>query len=228
MMNSLIQEEFSLRQEDIDLIIELTEKLSKGNHIEIKNSNDESVDELDYTEKTINVLKSVVYLLAYNQTESTMRGCLEQVYDDIADNEVSYDELKSDIQTAILKGLLKKFDSGVTLKRSVQNQLSMNSPQASLEIRKVFNGNVEAQTIYDIRDTYSIPIHPRAEDRNGTDITALKKARNDLAHGNISFSEFGAEKPLQEVKDTIVRTSSYLESVIQGFDQYIADSGYKS
>ncbi|EGR3918669.1 MAE_28990/MAE_18760 family HEPN-like nuclease [Vibrio cholerae] len=227
-MESLIQEEFTLRQDDIDLIIELTEKISKGKRISVHDSSGETIEILEYGEKTVNVLKSALFLLAYNQVESTMRGCLEQLYDDITDNNIGYDELKSEIQTTILKGLLKNYQSGGELKKVVQNQLNLKSPSASLKIKKVFNGNIEASTIYDIRDTYSIKISPKPTDRNGVDITTLKEARNDLAHGNISFSEFGGRHPFETVKETVSRSSSYLISVIEGFQTYLDSKGYKA
>ena len=126
--------------------------------------------------------------------------------------------------------ILKNFDGNTSdkLRNKLSTNINLSLPSASLNIRKVFNGNIRAKTIYDIADKYSIIINSKADDREGTDITDLLKARNDLAHGNISFSEFGENNTYTETVNRSGRSSSYLRSVITAFNDYISAKGYKS
>lgn len=231
-MTSLIRDEFIVRQEDIDLFIELTKSLDEmnvsGYNADYLDGNDNLV-QLTVSERLVDVMKSALYLLAYNQTESTMRDCLADVYDDISDNDISYDELKSPIQEAIIRGILKKFNGGGgSLLSQVDGKLSLNSPKASLDIKKVFNGNVATQTIHDLKNTYGITITANAANKNGMDITKLKNARNDLAHGNASFSNYSSSKTLPDVITEVTSSSNYLNAVISGFEQYISNQEYKA
>ena len=59
-------------------------------------------------------------------------------------------------------------------------------------------------------------------------LTDFKDARNDLAHGNISFSEFGSSHPHNEIIDKSRRVSGYLKSVITAFDNCIEEKKYRS
>ena len=52
----------------------------------------------------------------------------------------------------------------------------------------------------------------------------VKKKRNDLAHGKITFEEGGREKTLREIKDLSSVTLSYLQAVVASFGNYIENS----
>lgn len=227
-MDSIIQEEFDRRQEDIDLVIELVEKLAKGNTLDILNNTNAEIESFTYHDRLINTLSSVLCLMTYNQIESTMRGCLEALYDDISDKNISYDALKTEIQKEVLNGILKKFETGKKLHDSVGKELHLRAPAASLNIRKIFNGNIDARKIYDIKDTYGVIIPVNPAHRNGTDITTFRDARNDLAHGNISFSEYGDNNPYSDVINKSNRVTGYMSSIISAFDTYIEEQNYKS
>lgn len=231
-MASLIRDEFAIRQEDIDLLIELTKNLDEMN-ISGYNANylddNENIKSLHVSQRLVDVMKSALYLLAYNQTESTMSGCLAEVYDKIDDNEVGYDELKPGIQKAIVRGLLKKYSgSGNSLVNLVDGKLSLNSPRASFDIKKIFNGNIKTKSIHDLNNEYGINIVWNASHNNGRDITTLKDARNDLTHGNKSFSHYSSSKDLSVVIGEVNSSSSYLDAVITGFEQYVNNNEYKA
>lgn len=231
-MTSLIRDEFTVRQEDIDLLIELTKSLDEMNtsnyNAEYLDKN-EKIKEINVSQRLIDVMKSALYLLAYNQTESTMRGCLADVYDEISDKGVSYDDLKAPIQEAVIRGLLKKYNGGgPSLVSNVSGKLSLNSPRASLDIKKVFNGNIETKTIHEMKKVYGVNVVKNESNRDGADITILKKARNDLAHGNKSFSHYTSSKDLSNVITEVNSSSNYLSAVITGFEQYVNNQEYKA
>jgi len=227
-MNSIIQEEFDRRQDDIELIIDLVNLLSEGDTIDVLMENSAEIKSYDYDSRLISTLSSVISLMTYNQIESTMRGCLESLYDDISDNEISYEELKQEIQKEVLSGLIKKYETGNKLHSVVESDFNQRAPVASLNIRKIFNGNIDSKKVYTIRDIYGVSIANNPNHRNGVDITTFKDARNDLAHGNVSFSEYGDSNPYTDTISKSGRVSEYLRAVIYGFDDYIEQKNYKS
>lgn len=217
-MESIIQEEFDCRQEDIDLIIDLIMELQKGDFIKSNIDND----------RLVNTLSSVISLMTYNQIESTMRGCLESLYDDINDKKIPYDQLKNDIQLEVFNGILKKFTTGKGLHSAVGTNFHLMAPIISLNIRSIFNGNIDTKKIHAIKEKYAVNVDADIAYRNGMDITSFKDARNDLAHGNISFSAYGNRNPYTEVIDKSNRTSGYMKAIISAFDLYISNQDYKS
>ena len=57
-------------------------------------------------------------------------------------------------------------------------------------------------------------------------LALIKKFRNSLAHGSISFSECGENVTVGELRDLIETTSAYLREVVNAFSSYIADYKY--
>jgi hypothetical protein len=54
----------------------------------------------------------------------------------------------------------------------------------------------------------------------------VKKLRNNLAHGNISFAECGENVTVSELRDLADRTAAYLREVVKAFRKYIDDHGF--
>jgi len=228
-MNSLIREEFDKKQENIDIVIELTQFLEKGDLLRISDSTlpqASNTGELAFNEQLVDVLKSVIYMMSYNQLESTARSCLENVYDHLEDNQVGYDQLQPNIQKEILTAVIKNHDNGKKIHHIIGSNLNKKIPKASLKIKKVFNGNVSRDTFQKINEDYGLRVMPSAENRDGIDLDTLKDARNDLAHGNKSFSEFGAGDSTHQFIELSTRVSAYISSAITAFDDYIDQESY--
>jgi hypothetical protein len=54
----------------------------------------------------------------------------------------------------------------------------------------------------------------------------VKKFRNQLAHGSISFEQCGENVTVGELRDMTNRTVSYLSDVVAAFRSYIVGHGY--
>lgn len=225
-MTDIVQEAFDARQSDLDALIALTTLIDKGKTLSIKDENGNETDNLLVNDQLINVLKSVIHMVTYNQVESTVRGCIEAVYDDMDDNGIGYDKLRHDVQKEVLSGVLKGHESGKSLHKKVGSELNLKAPKVSLNVKTVFSGNVTRDTFTKIKNSYGLKINAPDDTRDGQDLGNLKNARNDLAHGNISFSKFGAKDSLDEFVAISNRTSSYLQSAITSFDDYIDNKQY--
>ncbi|EGU59514.1 hypothetical protein VINI7043_09806 [Vibrio nigripulchritudo ATCC 27043] len=228
-MSSLTRDEFDLRQEDIDLFNELLDALNKGRCLDVLDERTGEICKLDYSERLIHVLNSVVYLLTYNQIEASMRGCIEELYDDITDAGVGYDDLKETIKTEILRGLLRNFESGSKLKENLPDgPLSLSAPSTSLNVRKIFNGNIKLENIREILSKYDVSTVFPSTCRDGQDIDKFKYARNNLAHGVFTFSDYGSKNTSSDIIDMSERASIYVKTVVDSFEQYTFKREYKA
>jgi len=224
-MTSLIKEEFEDRQSDIDRFFELVDLIESSDYILSENNHGELL-ELPISDQLKSIMRSVILLINYNQVEATMRGCLESVYDHIEDNNIGYDQLNNDFQKSILKNTLKYYNSDSNLHQKLNNDLNTRIPRASLFIKKIFNGNISKETIHSIEKSYQINITAPSEARAGSDLSDLKNARNDLAHGNVSFSKHGRDITHSDILEQTKRARMFLEGTINSFENYILDKKY--
>ncbi|MCF6458731.1 MAE_28990/MAE_18760 family HEPN-like nuclease [Pseudoalteromonas sp. MMG024] len=217
----MVLDEYKDRQEDIDMLVSLISSLKEGNKLIVVDENNEAISEMQINEDLINILKSVIYVMCYNQVESTVRGCVETIYDHLEDTCTGYNELKVSIQKELLHSVLKIYETGGSLHKKVGNELELKLPKASFQIRRIFNGNVSKRTMNELTRVYGITITADPKDLN-----LLKEARNELAHGNASFSQYGRKDTVDDCVSISSRVSSYLSTMIHCFDEYIVNKYY--
>lgn len=220
-MNSLLRDELENRQTDLDLVINLTKflQMQVGSSIEGHN------DSFEINDDIINILKSVIHLMNYNQVESVLTSGIAQIYDHMADNGVGYKDLNINIQKKILSSIHK---NNVNIYKVVTNDINLNISKASLNITKIFNGNVTNKTFTKMKHEYGIRVKEDMHGGNSQDLERLKKTRNDLAHGNKSFSEHGQSDSLDEFLRISYNTSLFMASTVAEFDDYIGNARYLS
>ncbi|MGF6435015.1 MAE_28990/MAE_18760 family HEPN-like nuclease [Kosakonia cowanii] len=185
-------------------------------------------DEIDSHLLRVNILKSSIHMMLYNQVENTARGCIESIYDHLQDNDINYSSLREKFQVNILHRIISDNVNGKSLYQKIGTDISKKIITASLNIRKEFNGNVCKPVLQKITQAYGITIANSPECRNGVDLDLLKDIRNELAHGSTSFSKKGQNDPLEEVKLRSERIDLYLRLLINSTENYITSSGYLS
>lgn len=98
-----------------------------------------------------------------------------------------------------------------------------------------FSGNLDLRKIREIADKYNIKIpkenyvygskkgDPSIE---GHFFSKITKSRNELAHGEYSFSEIGQRSTLQEIEEMKESVITYLRKLLQNIDTFITSEGY--
>ncbi|ECG8260397.1 hypothetical protein FO131_19690 [Salmonella bongori] len=220
-----LRDEYDDRANDIFEMISLASELYDKMEDE---DNPLSPDTLSSLQNKVNIIKSSIHMMLYNQVENTARGCIESVYDHLHDNQIMYSSLKEKFQINILHRIISDNDTGQKLYQKIGNDISKKIIKASMNIRKEFNGNISKTVIYKVTQAYGIIVADSPECRNGIDLDLLKDIRNDLAHGNTSFSKKGQLDTLEAVSERAQRIDTYLRLLISATEDYIASSGYLS
>jgi hypothetical protein len=220
-----LRDEYEERARDINELLSLASSLD-GQAQQLDQH--EQSDEIESITLRVNVLKSSVHMMLYNQVENTARGCIESIYDHLQDNNVSYSSLRERFQVNILHRIISDNETGKSLYQKIGSDISKKIISASLNIRKEFNGNVCKPVLHKITQAYGINVANSPECRNGVDLDLLKDIRNELAHGSTSFSRKGQLDPLEEVKMRSDRIDLYLRLLITSTEEYIASNGYLS
>ena len=220
-----LRDEYEERARDINELLSLASSLD-GQAQQLEQH--EQSDEIESITLRVNVLKSSIHMMLYNQVENTARGCIESIYDHLQDNNVSYSSLRERFQVNILHRIISDNETGKSLYQKIGSDISKRIISASLNIRKEFNGNVCKPVLHKITQAYGINVANSPECRNGVDLDLLKDIRNELAHGSTSFSKKGQLDPLEEVKMRADRIDLYLRLLITSTEEYIASNGYLS
>ncbi|MEG4394444.1 MAE_28990/MAE_18760 family HEPN-like nuclease [Microcoleus sp. BROC3] len=169
-------------------------------------------------------LKANGLLLLYNLVESTMRNAIVAIFDELKNQAISFDQLKSEIKMIVLQNLKNRSPKKIHLQI---NQISTDIIIATFDGEKLFSGNVDARLIKEIAKKYGFSYQTDfAKTKNGESLVDIKDKRNDLAHGVKSFKEVGQGKTIEDllkIKDEVIE---YLRQILENIKTYLDNQEY--
>jgi len=215
-MLDTVKEEFENRSNEIDILYahlaSLTPKEGSAN------------DELD---GLACILSSSLCLMIYNQIESTAYSCVEAIYDALEENNISFNSLVPTFKQKILEDCRESYHSGKSLvKRLNGGGIAEALAKASLNLERVFNGNVDAKRIREIMALYNLCITPPSLANEGAELLNIKLARQALAHGNTSFQNYGRKITLEELNTRRNNAREYMSHIIELTAHYLTEKLY--
>jgi MAE_28990/MAE_18760-like HEPN len=187
------------------------------------------------------ILYSGVFLQLYNLVESTVVRCLDGVTQAaIALGRWSPGDLTAELRREWVRVMARthvdmSYDNRLESALDLCNHLVSALPVTGFRMEKGGGGNWDDYTIEQIvdrlgfrlsvdRTVYSSIKRPIRDDLGPLGL--VKKLRNNLAHGNISFAECGENITVGELRDLVDCTAAYLREVVKAFLKYIEDHGF--
>jgi hypothetical protein len=182
------------------------------------------------------ILYSGVFLQLYNLVEATVVKCLDGVTDAALNGGTWFpgdltDELRREWVRVVARTHIElnpehRLESALTLCQHLVGAL----PVSGFKVERGGGGNWDDEAIEQIAErlgfnlrvnaeTYSAIKRPFRDDLGPLQV--IKKLRNSLAHGNISFAECGENLTVGELRDLVDRTTAYLREVVGAFRSYI-------
>lgn len=168
-------------------------------------------------------LKATGYLLLYNLVESTMRNAIQSIFDEISNKGVSFDKLRIEIKKIILQNVKKRDVDKVLEQITI---ISLDIIKYGFSRDDLFSGNVDAREIKEIAKKYGFSAITDRDTRDGIDLVSIKKNRNDLAHGFMSFKEVGQNTSAENLFEISERVIKYLRQILENIDQYLVNQEY--
>lgn len=187
------------------------------------------------------ILYSGVFLQLYNLVEATVVRCLDSVTEaalgvgtwapgDLT-TELRREWVRVIARTHVDLNYEHRLESALTLCGHLVESLPVNS----FKVEKGGGGNWDDSEIETIaarlgfkinvsRKVYKNIKQPFRDDLGP--LALVKKFRNSLAHGSISFAECGENLTVRELRDLIERTAAYLREVVKAFRAYIDKHEY--
>ncbi|NES84735.1 MAG: hypothetical protein F6K10_26850 [Moorea sp. SIO2B7] len=193
-----------------------TIKLNMGN---VKNPKTKAINS-----ELLKTLKASAFLLLYNLAESTMRNTIEAIFDELCSKGVSFDEIRPELKTIVLKNIKKKKPDEI---KSKITTIALDIINVGFNKEELFSGNIDARLIKQTAKQYGFsPETDYQQTKNGEDLLKVKSNRNNLAHGIKSFAEVGKEHTADEliqIKDKVIR---YLRQILQNVESYLTQQEY--
>lgn len=176
------------------------------------------------------IMKSNFLLMLYNLVEATFTTGMLEIYDQLKQENCSYESVIDEIQNIWRDYKVKevyKPESGLTTYTNrvhqIVNDITQNTPMALSKGMLGINGNLNAKQIKDICDRHRIRY--RVTDDQLV-LERVKKKRNSLAHGDESFSRCARDLTLTDlegIKDTVLL---FISEILTGMDKYYDEKQY--
>jgi hypothetical protein len=187
------------------------------------------------------ILYSGIFLQLYNLVEATVVRCLDGVTEAAFKTDTwKPGDLSVELRREWVRGIARthvdlnydnRLESALTLCKhlieslpvtgfKVENGGGGNWDDSAIEAitrRLGFQLKVSTQVFKNIKQPFRDDLGPLA---------LVKKHRNSLAHGSMSFSECGENLTVGELRVLTERTAAYLQEVVDAFSAYIVRHEY--
>ena len=173
------------------------------------------------------------FLLLYNLVESTVRNSIIEIYNKIEDDELTYQNISSNIKKIWLNKKKKHIisneeesneeDKSIDKKLEIIIQDIVNNEIIILTNKDInISGNIDAQEIRKLAKKIGFE-----NSTNGRDLLNIKEKRNRLAHGEHTFHDVGKDFTYGDLNTYKENTFEHLEDVIGKIETFINDKKYK-
>jgi hypothetical protein len=175
----------------------------------------------------IKILKANLFLLLYNLSESSIKQSLAEIYEQISDEQLKYEEVIDEIKKIWIDEKHNNFKNKGTenIFRAISN-LAEEIIEIRFDSEKVIPGNIDGRKIkeFSVKHGFSSSVHKNAKD--GVKLHQVKTQRNHLAHGHISFAECGRNYTIGELREIKHQVIIYLRRILKNIEKYLDDKNY--
>lgn len=219
--------DFEKRVEEIDLYFQLLERII-GEDAILYFPNKKSHRKKNFNPELIKVLKANLFLLLYNLAESSIKLSLTEIYDVVNSKNIKYKDVKDEIRKMWLLTGHKNFQGigtdNIFLKIS---NLAEDIISLRFDSDKVISGNIDGRKIQEFAKQYGFSSRVSPSANNGNKLHQVKRLRNDLAHGTVSFAECGRQYTLSELATIKKEVVVYLRRILKNIEKYLNNEDFK-
>lgn len=217
--------EYTKRLKEVTLYFDTIKLLDNGDCSIICKDINGIVKEKIVDNELAKIMKANGFLLLYNLIEATIRNSISAILNSISTDKLTFKLLSDNLKKLWINQEINntkdisKFKEKVSeLSEKILNDSLLEFSQECINI----SGNIDAQKIRDIAKKFGY-----LEPKDGRGLQTIKDKRNQLAHGEFTFSDIGknyTSNDLIEYKSEVV---SFIEGVLNNVEVYINTKGYK-
>lgn len=180
--------------------------------------------------KFFKIMKSNFLLMLYNLVEACIVSGMMEIYENLRNDECSYNSVIREVQVLWSNYKINEIYGPATQRSTYENRVQQiiesiisNSPISLTKDTLGISGNLDARKICSICDKHRIRY---ALQNNGASLELVKRHRNDLAHGDVSFSECARDLPIDDLERIMDEVLVFLDDILRGMKQYYDEKLY--
>ena len=177
------------------------------------------------------ILKSNFLLMLYNLVEACIVSGMMEIYESLRNDGCSYNQVIQEIQKIWLKNKINEIYGPATIQIAYENRvqqiiqdITINSPIILSKKALGISGNLNAKKIKDVCDKHRIRYHLKTQ---GESLELVKRGRNNLAHGDVSFSDCARELTISDLENIKNEVILFLKDILDGMKNYYEQKSYK-
>ena len=182
------------------------------------------------TEKIIDgelakIMKANGFLLLYNLIEATIRNSISAILNSISTDKLTFKLLSDNLKKLWINQEINKTKDISKFKEKVSELSEKILNDKLLEFTNEcvnISGNIDAQRIREIAKKFGY-----LEPKDGRGLQTIKDKRNQLAHGEFTFSDIGKNYTSNDLIDYKSEVVTFIENVLNNVETYINAKGYK-
>lgn len=181
--------------------------------------------------KFYKIMKSNFLLMLYNLVEACIVSGMMEIYESLKNEGCSYSSVIREIQVLWSNYKINEIYGPATERSAYENRVQQiiesiitNSPLILTKDTLGISGNLDARKIKYICDKHKIRY---ALQNDGSSLELVKKRRNDLAHGDVSFSECARDLPIDDLERIMDEVLIFLDEILQGMKRYYDGKMYR-
>ena len=217
--------EYTKRLKEVTLYFDTIKLLDNGDCSIICKDINGIVKEKIIDNELAKIMKANGFLLLYNLIEATIRNSISAILNSISTDKLTFKLLSDNLKKLWINQEINntkdisKFKEKVSeLSEKILNDSLLEFSQECINI----SGNIDAQKIRDIAKKFGY-----LEPKDGRGLQTIKDKRNQLAHGEFTFSDIGKNYTSNDLIDYKSEVVSFIEGVLNNVEVYINTKGYK-
>lgn len=227
----VLNDEYNQRVADVKAFYEVLQFLDSVETYKNKPIEDTNTSRgLMLTRNMQKCLRAEAIIVLYNLIESTISNCVFYVYDNIKDEKLYYGNLISELRDIWFR---EKIPSKLSLDnaRKISQRIADTLASELIEFKNLpsdISGNLDLRKIISLSQKIGVKLEiiPDVK-RTGDVFLSIKSKRNDLAHGNKSFSEVGSLLTYNDLVDYKENTLAFLNFIIYKYQEFVSLKKFK-
>lgn len=215
----LVTQEFHERVVEIENYLNFVAAVADGTTHLLRASDNLPVYTANSQVDLLRTLKASALLMLYNLMESSVKNAVEAIFDELEKEMVPFDSCREEIRLVVLGNMKQHAPHKLLPHLSV---LATDVVTKTFRKAEIVSGNIDAREIKGVARQYGFAEPSRRGDR----LLTVKTHRNDLAHGNKSFSDVGRSFSIEDILQIKQDVVDYLGEMLGNVTSYLDSKSY--